>query len=89
MSKNESKQPEKNLSEQKQDQRRPGRSLTMEEMRQRFPNHPLCQVNSIIIGSQVPPHLKRLWKKKQMEETKTKTKTKTGEVNALEKQEEE
>lgn len=85
MSKNESKQPEKNLNEPENE----ATLLTMEEMRQRFPNHPLCQVNSIIIGSQVPPHLKRLWKKKQMEETETKTKTKTGEVNALEKQEEE
>ncbi|GEM_PF-1836196 len=85
MSKNESKQPEKNESEQKQQPRRRAKALTMEEFRKKYPNHPLLRPNSIIIGNQVPKHLRKRSKKEQTEETETKT----GEANAREKQEEE
>jgi hypothetical protein len=86
MSKNESKQPEKSVSEEKQKPRRRAKALTMEEFRKKFPNHPLLQPNSIIIGEQARhlyrQHLKNL-KKKQTKETET------GEANGQEKEQKE
>jgi hypothetical protein len=83
MSKNESKQPEKNVSEEKQKPRRRAKALTMEEFRKGSPNHPLLQPNSIIIGEQAKHLYRQHLKKKQTEETET------GEANGQEKEQEE
>jgi hypothetical protein len=87
MSKNESKQPEKNVSEEKQKPRRRAKALTMEEFRKKYPNHPLLQPNSIIIGEQAKHLYRQHLKKKQTEATETKTET--GEANGQEKEQEE
>jgi hypothetical protein len=87
MSKKESKRPEESVSEERQKRRERVRVLTMEEFRKKYPNHPLLQPNSIIIGEQAKHLYRQHLKKKQTEATETKTET--GEANGQEKEQEE